>query len=78
MLESTKWMGHKSAQEAGQGAAVLGIDVLMAGGEEAEATVAAARAAGPVPFEDPHDYRRRMRGVTKWMKEQGTYPKGAK
>lgn len=40
--------------------------------------VAAARAAGPVPFEDPHDYRRRMRDVTKWMKERGTYPKGAR
>ena len=38
----------------------------------------AAGAAGPVPFEDPHDYRRRMRDVTKWMKERGTYPKGAK
>ncbi len=33
-------------EEAGQGAAELGIDVLMAVGEEAEATVAAARVAG--------------------------------
>ncbi len=33
-------------EEAAQGAAELGIDVLMAVGEEAEATVAAARVAG--------------------------------
>ena len=46
--------------------------------KQAKECVAAARAAGPVPFEDPHAYRRRMRDVTKWMKEQGTYPKGAK
>ena len=46
--------------------------------EQAAACLAAAKAAGPVPFQDPHGYRRRMRAVTRWMKEQGTYPKGDK
>lgn len=45
---------------------------------EAKACVAAARAAGPVAFQDPHDYRRRMRDVTRWMKAKGVYPKGPK
>ena len=40
--------------------------------EEAKAVAAAAKAAGPVPFEPPGDYRRRMRDLSKWMKEQGT------
>ncbi len=43
--------------------------------EEARAVVAAAKAAGPVPFEPPHHFRTRMRKVSQWMKEQGTYPK---
>lgn len=34
----------------------------------------AAKDAGPVPFEPPHQYRKRMREVTKSMKEKGTYP----
>ena len=42
--------------------------------EEAQACLAAARAAGPVPFEDPHLYRARMREVARWMKARGTYP----
>jgi len=46
--------------------------------KQAAACLAAAKAAGPVPFEDPHGYRRRMRAVTKWLKEQGRYPKGPK
>jgi micrococcal nuclease len=33
--------------------------------------LAAARAAGPVPFEAPHLYRARMRDLSKWMKENG-------
>jgi micrococcal nuclease len=33
--------------------------------------LAAAKAAGPVPFEPPHLYRARMRDLTKWMKENG-------
>jgi micrococcal nuclease len=33
--------------------------------------LAAAKAAGPVPFEPPHQFRARMREVTKWMKEHG-------
>lgn len=33
--------------------------------------LAAAKEAGPVPFEPPHQFRGRMREVTKWMKEHG-------
>ena len=33
--------------------------------------LAAAKAAGPVPFEAPHLFRARMRDLTKWMKESG-------
>lgn len=43
---------------------------------EAAACVAAAKAAGPVAFEDPHLYRQRMRAVSTWLKEQGQYPRG--
>ncbi len=35
---------------------------------------AAARKAGPVPFEAPYKFRGRMRDVSKWMKKNGTYP----
>jgi endonuclease YncB( thermonuclease family) len=42
-------------------------------GPAAEVT-AAVQKAGPVPFEPPHQYRKRMREVTKHMKEAGTYP----
>jgi endonuclease YncB( thermonuclease family) len=38
---------------------------------EAAEVVAAAKAAGPVPFEPPHQFRARMRDVTKWMQEKG-------
>jgi endonuclease YncB( thermonuclease family) len=38
---------------------------------EAAEVLAAAKAAGPVPFEPPHQFRARMRDVTKWMQEQG-------
>jgi micrococcal nuclease len=41
---------------------------------EAAEVLAAAEAAGPVPFEAPHLYRARMRELSKYMKEQGTYP----
>ncbi len=41
---------------------------------EAAAVLAAAKAAGPVPFEPPHIYRARMRTVTTWLKSQGQYP----
>ena len=41
---------------------------------EAAAVVAAAKAAGPLPFESPGDYRRRMREVSRWMKSKGIYP----
>jgi micrococcal nuclease len=36
---------------------------------------AAAREAGPLPFEDPADYRRRMRTLTAWMKKNGAWPR---
>jgi endonuclease YncB( thermonuclease family) len=39
--------------------------------QEAAAVQAAAKRTGPLPFESPSDYRRRMRDVSRWMKEQG-------
>ena len=39
--------------------------------QEAAEVVAAAKAAGPVPFEPPHQFRARMRHVTRWMQEKG-------
>ena len=44
--------------------------------QEAQACLAAAQAAGPVAFEEPHLYRRRMRTVSAWLKERGLYPRG--
>lgn len=41
---------------------------------EAAEVLAAAKEAGPVPFESPGDYRRRMRDVSRWMKEKGIEP----
>jgi micrococcal nuclease len=41
---------------------------------EAVIVLAAAKAAGPVPFEAPHIYRARMRAVTDWLKSQRQYP----
>jgi micrococcal nuclease len=38
---------------------------------EAAAVLAAARSAGPLPFEPPHAFRARMRDVSNWMKEKG-------
>ena len=38
---------------------------------EAAAVQAAAKAAGPLPFESPGDFRRRMRDVSKWMNAKG-------
>jgi micrococcal nuclease len=38
---------------------------------EAAEVLAAAKTAGPLPFEPPHVFRGRMRDVSKWMKEQG-------
>ena len=43
---------------------------------QAAECVAAAKAAGPVAFEDPHLYRQRMRAVSTWLKKHGLYPKG--
>ena len=42
--------------------------------QEAAEVLAAARAAGPVPFEPPGTYRARMKEVTKAMKARGEYP----
>lgn len=42
--------------------------------DEAAQVLAAAEKAGPMPFEPPHFFRRRMRDVTNWMKQQGVYP----
>jgi endonuclease YncB( thermonuclease family) len=42
--------------------------------DHAKAVVAAAAAAGPVPFEDPHTYRIRMRITSRAMRAKGTYP----
>ena len=39
--------------------------------KEAAEVLAAAKAAGPVPFEPPFQFRARMRDVTGWMKQQG-------
>ncbi len=41
---------------------------------EAAAVLAAAKSAGPLPFEPPHVFRARMRDVAKWMKEKGLEP----
>jgi endonuclease YncB( thermonuclease family) len=42
--------------------------------KEAAEVVAAARAAGPLPFESPAAFRARMRELSRWMKERGLYP----
>lgn len=39
--------------------------------KEAAEVLAAAKSAGPLPFEPPHVFRARMRDVSKWMKERG-------
>jgi micrococcal nuclease len=39
--------------------------------KEAAEVLAAAKAAGPVPFEPPHQFRARMRDVARWMQEKG-------
>jgi len=39
--------------------------------KEAAEVLAAAKAAGPLPFEPPHQFRARMRDVTRWMQERG-------
>ena len=41
---------------------------------EAAEVMAAAKAAGPLPFEPPGTFRRRMRDVTQWMKSKGMDP----
>lgn len=41
---------------------------------ESAAVLAAAKVAGPPPFESPGEYRKRMREVSRWLKEKGEYP----
>jgi micrococcal nuclease len=43
-------------------------------GEQAAAVVAAAKEAGPLPFESPGEFRRRMRDLSRWMKAKGGPP----
>jgi endonuclease YncB( thermonuclease family) len=38
---------------------------------EAAEVAAAAKDAGPLPFEPPHAFRARMREVSRWMEEHG-------
>jgi micrococcal nuclease len=42
--------------------------------QEAAAVKAAAQAAGPLPFESPNDFRRRMRDVSRWMRSKNIDP----
>ena len=42
--------------------------------QEAAEVLAAAKSAGPLPFEPPGAFRARMRDVSRWMKERGLYP----
>ena len=42
--------------------------------QEAAEVLAAAKKAGPLPFESPGAFRGRMRDVSRWMKENGLYP----
>jgi micrococcal nuclease len=41
---------------------------------EAAQVLAAAKAAGPLPFLSPADFRARMREVSRWMRDKGSYP----
>ncbi|HYM80337.1 MAG TPA: thermonuclease family protein [Candidatus Limnocylindria bacterium] len=42
--------------------------------QEAADVLAAAKRTGPLPFESPSDYRKRMRDVSRWMKDRGMSP----
>jgi endonuclease YncB( thermonuclease family) len=69
----------------GRNYSVLAIEARLAYGpsgrfgdeglpREYAACRAAAAKAGPLPFEEPYLYRKRMRELSAWMKERGTYP----
>jgi endonuclease YncB( thermonuclease family) len=69
----------------GRNYSVLAIEARLAEGpsgrfgdnglpEEYAACERAAQRAGPVPFESPHEYRKRMRALSAWLKERGLYP----
>jgi micrococcal nuclease len=42
--------------------------------KESAEVLEAAKGAGPLPFEPPHQYRARMRALSTWMKQNGQYP----
>lgn len=42
--------------------------------EPSQAVLEASREAPPLAFEPPHQYRKRMRELTDWMKAHGEYP----
>jgi micrococcal nuclease len=42
--------------------------------KESAEVLEAAKGAGPLPFEPPHQYRARMRALTTWMKQNGQFP----
>ena len=42
--------------------------------QEAADVLAAAKKAGPLPFEPPGAFRARMREVSRWLKDRGLYP----
>ena len=42
--------------------------------QEAADVLAAAKEAGPLPFEPPGAFRARMREVSRWLKDRGLYP----
>lgn len=42
--------------------------------EPAAEVLAAAKRSGPVAFEAPHRYRKRMRAVAEYLRSQGRYP----
>jgi endonuclease YncB( thermonuclease family) len=56
------------ARLAGESVSFYGDNGLP---REAAEVVAAAKAAGPLPFEPPHLFRARMRELSQWMREKG-------
>ena len=74
-----KALSSKKAQSCCNVAAGLAAESVTHYGDnglpdEAAEVLAAAESAGPIPFEAPYKFRRRMRDVTEWMKEHGRLP----
>jgi hypothetical protein len=42
--------------------------------KQAAEVMEAAKAQGPLPFEQPHVFRARMRDLSNWLKSRGEYP----